>query len=57
MNTECVNLNGTYHCVCLDGYLSTEDGNEYKPGPGCGKFLFLPFPVYSLGKELKNGHF
>ena len=37
MNTECVNLNGTYDCACVTGYLSNEDGNEYKPGPGCGE--------------------
>ena len=41
MNTGCVNLNGTYDCACLDGYLSTQDGDEYKPGPGCGEFCAL----------------
>ena len=48
MNTECVNLNGSFHCACLNGYLSTEDGNEYQPGPGCGELNFLLCPLYSL---------
>ena len=38
VNTQCINLNGTYDCACLDGYVSQADGSEYKPGPGCGEF-------------------
>ena len=49
MNTECANLNGTYDCACLDGYLSTEDGDEYQPGPGCGEFC----PISSCVKCVK----
>ena len=37
-NTQCTNLDGAYDCACLDGYVSSENGNEYKPGPGCGEF-------------------
>ena len=42
MNTQCINLDGTYDCACLNGYVSEADGNEYGDGPGCGEFCPIP---------------
>ena len=47
-NTKCVNLPGSYHCECMEGFLSTANGDEYNPGIGCGEFLSIFLKLISF---------